>query len=124
MKATNLAYTCYPVTNLKVARKFYEEVLGLKPTSTWVKDDTNGFVEYDIGTTTLAIGAGAENFKVGEGGGVVAIEVSDFDDTIKELKAKKCKFILETEETPVCFMALLADPDGNKLMIHHKKGQV
>jgi len=28
----DIAFTAYPVTNMRRARKFYEEVLGLKPT--------------------------------------------------------------------------------------------
>ncbi len=121
MKPTNIAFACYPVTSLKRARAFYEEILGLKATSVWVQSDTSGMVEYDIGPTTLAIGAGADSFKVGEGGASVAVEVADFDGTIKELKAKKCTFAMEPEETPVCHMALISDPDGNKIMIHKKK---
>jgi predicted enzyme related to lactoylglutathione lyase len=121
MKVTNIAFACYPVTSLKRARKFYEETLGLKATSVWVKNDTSGMVEYDVGPTTLAIGAGADSFKVGEGGASVAIEVPDFDGTIKELKKKNCNFVFEATETPVCFMALISDPDNNKIMIHHRK---
>ncbi len=121
MKAINIAFACYPVESLGRARDFYEKVLGLKATSVWVQDDKSGMVEYDIGPTTLAIGAGADTFKVGEGGASVSVEVEDFDATLKDLKAKGAKFIVESTETPVCFMAVVADPDGNKIMIHHKK---
>jgi predicted enzyme related to lactoylglutathione lyase len=123
MKATNIAFACYPVTSLKRAQAFYEGVLGLKATSTWVQNDKSGMIEYDIGPTTLAIGAGADSFKVGEGGASVALEVSNFQETVKELKAKECKFILESYETPVCHMAIVADPDGNKIMIHQRKSK-
>jgi predicted enzyme related to lactoylglutathione lyase len=121
MEAVNIAFAVYPVTSIGKAREFYEKVLGLKATSVWVKDDSFGMVEYDIGPTTLAIGAGADTFKVGEGGSSVALEVTDFDSTVKELKSKGGKFIVEPTETPVCHMAVLVDPDGNKITIHRKK---
>ncbi|MDE1865745.1 MAG: VOC family protein [Candidatus Micrarchaeota archaeon] len=121
MKAVNIAFACYPVTSLGKAREFYEKVLGLKATSVWVKNDSFGMVEYDIGPTTMAIGAGAETFKVGEGGASVALEVEDFDATVEELKGRGCKFLVEAMETPVCFMAVVADPDGNKITIHKRK---
>jgi predicted enzyme related to lactoylglutathione lyase len=121
MKATNIAFACYPVASLGKARKFYEEVLGLKPTKTWISSDTSGMVEYDIGPTTLAIGAGADNFKVGEGGAVVAIEVADFEVTVRDLKTKGCNFILEGHDTPICHMAIITDVDSNKIMIHQRK---
>jgi predicted enzyme related to lactoylglutathione lyase len=28
---------------------------------------------------------------------------------------------MEPIETPVCFMAVVADPDGNQILIHHRK---
>jgi predicted enzyme related to lactoylglutathione lyase len=120
-----IAFSCYPVLSIKRAREFYESVLGLVPTSVWVEDDENGMIEYGIGDGTLAIGAGAVNFKTGEGGGgaTVAIEVGDIDKMVERLKAKDCRFLMEIQETPVCYMALIADPDGNKIMIHSKKTQ-
>lgn len=121
MEATNIAFACYPVSSIAKAREFYENVLGLKATSNWVQDDKSGMVEYDIGPTTLAIGAGADSFPIGPGGASVAIEVTDFDRAIKELESKKCTFAMKPMETPVCHMALVVDPDGNKIMIHHKK---
>lgn len=55
MKVTDIAFTSYPVTDLKKDPQFYEELLGLKQARFFGKEDT-GFVEYDIGSGTLAIG--------------------------------------------------------------------
>ena len=121
MKPTNIAFACYPIASLKKSRPFYEDILGLKATKEWVSDDTNGMIEYDIGPTTLAIGAGAENFPIGDGGAVVAIEISDLDDTIKTLKEKGCTLMIEKTETPICSMAVILDPDDNKIMLHQRK---
>jgi predicted enzyme related to lactoylglutathione lyase len=121
MKTVNIAFACYPVSRIGRSRKFYEKMLGLKATSVWVKNDRSGMIEYDIGPTTLAIGAGADSFKVGKGGAAVAIEVSNFKAAVAELKRKGCKFSVDSTETPVCHMAIVSDPDGNKIMIHKRK---
>jgi predicted enzyme related to lactoylglutathione lyase len=121
MKVIEIAFVCFPVTNLQRSRNFYENTLNLKATKTWVKDDLNGFVEYDIGSSTLAIGAGSDSFKIGEGGASIALEVDEFDTAIKHLKSMKTKFLSEPGETPVCQMAIILDHDGNKIMIHKRK---
>jgi predicted enzyme related to lactoylglutathione lyase len=48
--------------------------------------------------------------------------VVDFDAAVTELKAKKIPFEHEPMETPVCWMAVIADPDGNKLTVHKRHG--
>jgi predicted enzyme related to lactoylglutathione lyase len=118
--AIEIAFTVLPVSSLSKARQFYEGVLGLKATSVFDKGDT-GFIEYDIGQGTLAIGCGAPLFKPSKEGGAVALEVADFERAISELKQDKCNFAMEVHETPVCRMAVITDPDGNFLMIHKRK---
>ncbi len=54
----DIAFSCYPVTDLKRARQFYEEVLGLQE-SQFFGEKNIGFVEYDIGSSPLGIGNGA-----------------------------------------------------------------
>lgn len=120
MKIKEIAFVCYAVSNLPKGRNFYEKVLGLVPDSVFEQGDM-GFVEYQIGATTLAIGSGAPNFKPGAEGPTVAFEVDDFEAAIKSLKAAKVKFILEGQDTTVCHMALVEDPDGNIIMIHKRK---
>ena len=122
MKIAEIAFTLIPVTSLKVSRAFYEGVLGLVATNAWVDGDS-GMVEYDIGAGTLAIGAGAEMFKPSPIGATVALEVTDFDGAIAELKQANATFASEKHETSVCFMATVEDPDANKLIIHQRKAK-
>lgn len=115
-----IAFVTYAVVDVPKARDFYERVLGLKPGSLWEGEDM-AFVEYEIGSQTLAIGKGAENFKPGITGATVALEVDDFDAMIKRLKDNKINFLLEPHETSMCHMAIVNDPDGNQLMVHKRK---
>jgi predicted enzyme related to lactoylglutathione lyase len=40
---------------------------------------------------------------------------------IQQLKKSGAKFFLEKSETPVCWTAIVYDPDGNKVVIHKRK---
>lgn len=120
MNVIEIAFTCYPVTDLRRARKFYEDLLGLKESRCFGTEET-GFVEYDIGPGTLAIGNMAPEWKPSAGGGSAGLEVDDFDEAVKRLKAGGCRFYVEPMETTVCHMAVVADPDGNAVTIHRRK---
>ena len=122
MKPVEIAFVCYAVTNLKRSREFYEKVLNLKPGSVW-EGENMGFIEYEMGPHTLAIGMGAEHFKPGTLGATAALEVADFDEAMSSLKRANVKIVMEPYESPVCFMALIQDPDGNQIMIHKRKQQ-
>lgn len=84
-------------------------------------NEKQGFVEYDIGPGTLAIGIGAPEWKPSSGGESVALEVDDFNGAMNRLRERGCTFTLEPIETPVCHMAVVLDPDGNSVMIHRRK---
>jgi predicted enzyme related to lactoylglutathione lyase len=120
MKVIEIAFTAYPVTDLKRARDFYERILGLEKSRSF-GDENQGFVEYDIGPGTLGIGNGAPDWKPSPQGGSAALEVDDFSGAISLLKANGCSFRLEPLETPVCHMAVVSDPDGNSIIIHKRK---
>ena len=50
-----------------------------------------------------------------------ALEVEDFDEAILKLKVADISFAAEPFETPCCHMAVVQDPDGNKIIIHKLK---
>jgi predicted enzyme related to lactoylglutathione lyase len=120
MKATNIAFTGIPVTDIKRARAFYEGKLGLKPSP----DFNEGvWIEYELGGGTIAIGSVGDQWKPSPDGTSVAIEVDDFGGAIKNLKAGGVPFDTENVESPVCRMAVIKDPDGNKIIIHKLKSK-
>src|SRR6476620_5619362 len=121
LKVTEIAFSYYPVTDMARARKFYEGVLGLKPTMQVGEAGGMQWTEYDIANGTLSIGAGAPDWKPSANGCSVGLEVDDFDKSIAELKGKGVKFQMEAFDTPVCRMAFVNDPDGNAICIHKRK---
>ncbi|HOW64588.1 MAG TPA: VOC family protein [Candidatus Paceibacterota bacterium] len=119
MKIIEIAFSGYSVTDLNRARSFYEGVLGLKPSMVY-GDNTNGWIEYDIGSSTLSIGNMAPEWKPSKDGGCVGLEVENFDEAMRCLKENGAT-MLEPFESPVCRMAVVSDPDGNSLLIHKRK---
>lgn len=119
MKIVEIAFSSYPVTDLKRARHFYEAVLGLTAARSF-GDENHGVVEYDIGNGTLGIGNGVDLFQPSRHGGMVVLEVEDFDAAVAHLRAQGVPFRFEPFATPVCRGVAIADPDGNTLMIHRR----
>jgi predicted enzyme related to lactoylglutathione lyase len=120
MKIKNIAFVGIPVTDMKRARAFYERALGLKPSA----DFSEGvWIEYEIGGDTLAIGSVGDQWKPSSDGTSVALEVDDFEGAIKNLKEANVTFDTENVESPVCRMAVVQDPDGNKIIIHKLKSK-
>jgi predicted enzyme related to lactoylglutathione lyase len=119
VRVTEFAFTGYSVTDMRRARDFYEGALNLKPASVF-EHEGKTWLEYEVGPHVLAISNMSEDWKPSPNGGGVALEVEDFDAAIASLKEKGVKFYLEPFASPVCRMALVADPDGNSICIHKR----
>ncbi|MEP6777589.1 MAG: VOC family protein [Chthoniobacterales bacterium] len=118
MKVRKIGFVATPVTDIKRARAFYEGVLGLE-----VSDEMMGgkWIEYAVGGDTLAIASMGEQWTPSDQGTGAAFEVEDFDAAILKLKVAVIRFAAEPFETPCCHMAVVQDPDGNKIIIHKLK---
>lgn len=116
MAVSGIAFVMYPVTDMARSQKFYEEVLGLKPSGL----SSPAWVEFDIAGGTFGIG----NFEqVGKPGTAqsLALEVEDMD-AFRARLAEKGYDVPAPFETPVCFISGISDPDGNQVVLHQLKG--
>ena len=116
-----VAFTMYPVKDLARAEQFYRETLGLGASTGSVK---SGWVEFDLpggGCIALTVHSGAE--PSGKAGGTIAFEVTDLDGLIAELKARHVTFMATDIESPVCRMAMCADSEGNRIVLHQLKAK-
>ncbi|MGB8341274.1 MAG: VOC family protein [Chthoniobacterales bacterium] len=118
MKINAIAFVGIPVTDMKRAREFYEGVLGLMPDPEMTGEV---WTEYSIGPGTLAIASVGEQWKPSEDGTSAALEVENLEDAIARLKERNVAF--EKVDSPVCRMAVIQDPDGNKIIIHKLKSK-
>src|SRR5262249_394132 len=109
-----IAFTGSSVTDMKRARAFYEDVLGLKPGEEMAGGKRVG-KERGGGTFSLS------NIDPNSIGTAIGFEVENMDATIDKLKQSGAKFLFDKSETPVCWIAIVYDPDGNKVVIHKRK---
>src|SRR5919197_1047390 len=101
MKVKQIGFVAIPVTDVPRARKFYEQVIGLKPSGEFLD---GRWVEYGIGKDTLAIANVDMDWRPSDQGSSAALEVEDFDGAITDLKRANIPFAAEPFETPVCQM--------------------
>lgn len=120
MKVQKIGFVGIPVTEMKRARAFYEGVLDLQVSGEFM--DGN-WVEYGLGEDTLAIANVGEQWKPSDEGTCVALEVENFEEAINKLRIAVIRFSTEPFESPVCHMAIVQDPDGNKIAIHKLKSK-
>ena len=116
MKIKKIAFVGIPVTDMERARAFYEDVLGLQPDPEMTGQH---WTEYSIGNGTLAIACVGEQWKPSNEGTSAAFEVENLEEAIARFEERKIAY--DKVDSPVCRMAIIQDPDGNKLIIHKLK---
>jgi predicted enzyme related to lactoylglutathione lyase len=99
---------------------FYGDILGLERTA----GVSPVWVEFDAGGSTIAVGvpppwAPQPPFRAN--GVTFALAVPDARAAIEAVRARGVAVLQEVAETPVCFMGLIADPDGNMIFLHQRK---
>jgi predicted enzyme related to lactoylglutathione lyase len=97
---------------------FYRDVLGLEPVT--VYPDGRG-AEYELadGTTFGLWGGGGFVIPFQPSNGIL-FAVDDFDAAVAALEARKIPILMQ-HETPVCFMAMISDTEGNSVTLHKRK---
>ena len=116
---TGVDFVPLPTRDLEAAVAFYGDTLGLHRSA--YRPD-RGFAEFETGNLTLNI---TDPVKMGIGElapnhNHVALHVDDVEAARAALEARGVSFMGDTFDTGVCHMAFFADPDGNRLMLHHR----
>jgi predicted enzyme related to lactoylglutathione lyase len=119
MKIKEIGFVGIPVTDMAKARAFYENVLGLKPDPEMTGEK---WTEYPIGTGVIAIANVGTDWRPSDQGTAAALEVESLEDAITQLKEHRIRY--DQVDSPVCRMAIIQDPDGNKLIIHKLKSEI
>ena len=113
----HIAFTMYHVTDMTRARRFYEEILGLR----MARREAHEFewVEYDLDEGTFALTNLSEGVAPSaDAGGSIAFEVQNVDSAVQQLRAKGVRVKLEPLSTPVCRLAVILDSEGNAITLH------
>jgi catechol 2,3-dioxygenase-like lactoylglutathione lyase family enzyme len=118
---TGVDYVGIPSNDLEKARDFYENVLGLEPSSVWQRPGTPAVgAEFETGTVTIAlINCPGLNIPFQTNPAPLALHVEDVAAARAELESRGVTFV-DDLDSGVCHMAHFRDPDGNALMLHHR----
>jgi predicted enzyme related to lactoylglutathione lyase len=121
IQVKDFAFVMYPVTDIPRARKFYEEILGLKTCMEMEFSPGQWWIEYDVGTSALGI----TNFAPPSctKGPSAALEVADYDAALATIKAANIAITFGPNEWPSCNCFGIKDPDGNDLFLHQRKAR-
>jgi predicted enzyme related to lactoylglutathione lyase len=111
-------FVAVPTSDLERAVDFYGSVLGLSR-SVYIKE--RNYAEFETGNLTLSVidaqKMGIECEPVRSG---IALHVEDVQQARAALEQRGVSFEGDTFDTGVCHMALFDDPDGNRLILHHR----
>jgi predicted enzyme related to lactoylglutathione lyase len=111
-----LAFIAYSVRDVAAARVFYRDIVGLTPATEF----GDVWVEFDVGGFTFGIGNG-EPLGIPPGSSFsTTFEVDDVAKERDRLLALGVP-VSELRESPICWMAFVTDPEGNRFGIHQRK---
>ena len=118
MKAKAVDFIAYTVTDMDKAEAFYRDILGLDVSVQRGEPGTrgNGYMEFEVAGTSIGL-----TQMPPLPNGAMALAVDDINQALEELRGKGVEIGMEPVETPVCFLASVADPDGNKIILHQRK---
>ena len=112
-----LAFITYYVRDVEQARRFYGDVLGLRP-GDWFNEQ---WIEYDLGNVTFALDATGEELGIPPGtSSGAAFEVDDIDNARRRLLGAGAK-VTEVFDFPPCRACFANDPEGNRFILHQRK---
>ena len=116
MRTRAVDFVVYNVSDMERSTAFYRDTLGIDAK---LLEEGGGWTEFDTPPVALALCAPSdEDWK---GGPAVALAVDDVHATVEELRGKGVTILTEPYESSVCYMAFVADPDGNRVCIHQRK---
>lgn len=112
-----LAFVAYYVRDIERARKFYGELLGLRPGEL----SNEGWFEFDLGNATFALDATGEELGIAPGSSSgAAFEVDDIHAMRQRLADAQVE-ITQVYEFPPCWACFGRDPEGNRFTLHERK---
>jgi predicted enzyme related to lactoylglutathione lyase len=116
IRAVDFIMYCTP--DMRRTRAFYQRLFGLKRGGEW----NNFWSEFTTTPVTLCLNGPGKTRKWNwQGPAAVALAVADIHAAIRECVRRKVKVLMAPAETSVCWMAFIADPDGNRICLHQRK---
>jgi predicted enzyme related to lactoylglutathione lyase len=118
MDVERVDFVAVPTQDKERAVQFYEGTLGLPRSTSW----SDRWPEFETANLTIAIlpqeYTGESEFTPSSA--PIALRVPDIEAARKHLEETGVEFPRETIDSGVCYIAPFRDPDGNRLMLHHR----
>lgn len=113
-------FVMYNTKDIRKTRAFYQKVFGLRKGEEW----NDWWSEFHTEPLTVCLNgtdAGSGRDWDWSGPACVAFAVDDVRAAVAACRKRKVKVLIEPVETRVCWMAWIADPDGNRICLHSRK---
>ena len=113
MRVEQVDFVSVPTRDSARAVAWYRDVLGLP-----VREFTDG--EIETPNVTLSFWSPeeqGETFVPNENG--IALRVADVEEAVEELRARGAE-VMGIQDSGVCHMGFVKDPDGNVLILHRR----
>lgn len=115
-----LDFVMYNTKDIRKTRAFYQKLFDFKPGEEW----EDFWSEFATEPLTLCLN-GPDPARGPEwdwqGAACVALAVDDVPDAVEKCRKLGVKILIKPVETSVCWMAWIADPDGNRICLHSRK---
>jgi predicted enzyme related to lactoylglutathione lyase len=113
-------FVMYTARDMESLRRWYGELFGLAPGGEWHRS----WSEFATEPVTLCLNSpGSEDKDARHWGrnGAIALAVGDILSAERECRKRKVTVVIPPVESSVCWMMLLADPEGNHILLHQRK---
>jgi len=113
-------FVMYCTKNMRRARGFYQRLFGLRKGAEW----GDFWSEFRTAPVTLCLNGPVSKRHRDwnwQGAACLAFAVDDVPAAVAACRKAGAKVLVGPIETRVCWMAWIADPDGNRLCLHSRK---
>jgi predicted enzyme related to lactoylglutathione lyase len=113
-------FVMYCTRDMRRTRKFYQELFGLKRGEEW----NDFWSEFQTAPVTLCLNGPSKSDDPKwnwQGTAAVALAVGDIRAAVAECRRRRVQVLQAPVETSVCWMAFIADPEGNRICLHQRK---
>lgn len=113
-------FVMYSTKDMRKTRDFYRRLFGLKRGEEW----NDWWSEFATGPVPFCLNStkgGRRPEWNWAGAPCIALAVDDVPAAIEKCRKRGVKVLIEPTETRVCWMAWIADPDGNRICLHSRK---
>ncbi|HUL54640.1 MAG TPA: VOC family protein [Opitutaceae bacterium] len=113
-------FVMYCTKNLRRTRAFYQRLFGLRRGGEW----NDFWSEFRTEPVALCLNGPTAKRRPSwnwQGPACVGLAVKDVREAVAVCRRRRVRILIEPVETRVCWMAWIADPDGNRLCLHSRK---